>query len=235
MVALNDDVELEPHWLSAMVDYMEAHPRAGLATPLILLASDRGLVNTAGNALHFTGMYSGRGKNRPRAEFAASGPVGAISGCCFIARRELLDRIGGFSSPISMPATQAGMHPSRTPTCPSAPGWRATRLYSWRKRRCGISTRNAPCTGSAFSPTSSDGTCSRSGISEPRTLLRLLPLFLVLEAMTLAYAARRGPSWVAGKFRLWFWMILAAPVCCGRCARGFSRSARFPTGWCSES
>lgn len=209
VLVLNDDVELEPHWLSAMVGYMEDHPRAGLATPLILLASDRGLVNAAGNALQFTGMYSGRGKGRPRAEFTASGPVSAVSGCCFIARRKLLDQIGGFSSDFD--AYDTGWHASFEDADLSFRAWMAgyevafvAESAMWHKYT------QRPMHRQRFLAYEFGRYLLAVRNFEPMTLLRLLPLLLILEAMTLTYAARRGPSWVAGKIRLWFWMVRSA-------------------------
>jgi GT2 family glycosyltransferase len=206
VVVTNDDVEVDENWLGSLVQYMEANSRTGLATPLILYHSDPGLVNGAGNILHFTGMYCSRGKNRPREEYALSGPVPAVSGCCFIVRREVLERVGGFSGDFD--AYDTGWHS----------GFEDVDLC-WRARMSGYEIGYVAESVLYHKYTQRPMVLARY-VSyefgrylvairnfERRTLLLLLPLLVVIEAGSLLYSLYRGPRWLMAKGRLWIWML----------------------------
>jgi GT2 family glycosyltransferase len=53
---LNPDTEVAPGFLVEAVAVARAEPRAGAVQSLLLLASERDRVNTAGNAMHFLGL-----------------------------------------------------------------------------------------------------------------------------------------------------------------------------------
>ena len=69
-----------------------------MVTPLILLAEHKELVNSAGNTLHFSGIYGPRGKGEPKQRHEARRTLAAASGCCFMIRRDLMHRLGCFSA-----------------------------------------------------------------------------------------------------------------------------------------
>ena len=60
------DVVVSPGWLDPLVAFLEATPDAGAACPLILLESDPGRINAAGQNLHVTGLGFNRWLGEPR-------------------------------------------------------------------------------------------------------------------------------------------------------------------------
>lgn len=96
LVFLNQDVVLDPACLERLLAAF-VEPRVGIVAPLVLLHGRDDVVNEAGNAVYFWGMYGSRGLGKPAADFVRGGRLGAVSGCCFAARRPLWDLMGGFS------------------------------------------------------------------------------------------------------------------------------------------
>ncbi len=97
VAVLNMDLVVIPGWLDPLVSFLEATPEAGVACPLILLESDPGLINAAGQNLNVTGLGFNRWLGKPR-ERAGDGPfqVSGLHGAAFLIRRELLERLGGW-------------------------------------------------------------------------------------------------------------------------------------------
>jgi GT2 family glycosyltransferase len=94
---LNMDVVVSPGWLDPLVSFLEATPDAGVACPLILLESDPGRINSAGQNLNKTGLGFNRWLGKP-SERAGEAPfeVAGLHGAAFLIRRELLERLGGW-------------------------------------------------------------------------------------------------------------------------------------------
>jgi GT2 family glycosyltransferase len=97
LAVLNMDVVVSPGWLDPLVSFLEATPDAGVACPLILLESDPGRINAAGQNLNKTGIGFNRWLGKPR-ERAGEDPFQAtgLHGAAFVIRRELLERLGGW-------------------------------------------------------------------------------------------------------------------------------------------
>lgn len=98
---MNPDAVMEPDALAQLVDFMERHPKAGLAGPAII--RERGGYQKAGglptpwrviaNAAGFKGAPSGRVEVHPGSEpFRTDWLCGAV----LLARREVLERLEGF-------------------------------------------------------------------------------------------------------------------------------------------
>ena len=66
LVFLNPDTLVEQDWLEALLAPFDTDARVGLVTSKILLADQPGLINTCGNAVHFTGLTLCRGLGQPR-------------------------------------------------------------------------------------------------------------------------------------------------------------------------
>jgi GT2 family glycosyltransferase len=96
LVFINPDTVAEPGWLESLVSALGANPRAGLATPKILLLEQPETINTCGNNLHLTGLTLCRGMSFPGSAFTQPARVSAISGAAFIIRRDLFEALGGF-------------------------------------------------------------------------------------------------------------------------------------------
>jgi GT2 family glycosyltransferase len=97
VAVLNMDVVVSPGWLDPLILSLEANPDAGAACPLILLESDPGRINAAGQNVHVTGLGFNRLLEEPR-ERAGAEPfrVSGLHGAAFAMRRDLLQSIGGW-------------------------------------------------------------------------------------------------------------------------------------------
>jgi len=92
---INPDTELEPDAVEVLADALEARPGAAMVTPKICYLGVPDRINTCGNAIHVSGFGSCIGLNRPRTDFSAPLQVASVSGCAYMARREVLEAIGG--------------------------------------------------------------------------------------------------------------------------------------------
>ncbi|RMD58905.1 glycosyltransferase family 2 protein [Candidatus Parcubacteria bacterium] len=108
-VIANMDTVFHPDWLKELVLAMQNNPRAGIAQSKILLypknsqTEERPLINSTGNLLHYLGFGFTQDYRRP--DYNIEGyPVisGYASGCSFIIRREVLDKIGGYNEEYYM-------------------------------------------------------------------------------------------------------------------------------------
>lgn len=93
---LNPDTVVTAGWLEALIDALERHPRAGLATARLLLKGSRERLNACGNQVHVSGLATCRGMGRPAADYAREEEVSAVSGAAFVISRKLFDDLGGF-------------------------------------------------------------------------------------------------------------------------------------------
>ncbi len=95
LVVLNPDTEVEPDFVSELVAAVD-QDGVGLATSRICFFDDRDRINACGNDIHLTGIGFCRGLGLPAAGFDAPATVASVSGCAFMIRRDVLERIGGF-------------------------------------------------------------------------------------------------------------------------------------------
>jgi GT2 family glycosyltransferase len=95
---VNDDVVLEPDYLSLLLADAEAHPEAGLFTGTLLFARDDGAqVNSTGLTIDRFGRASDRDFGLPTARLdRPSGPVQGVSGAAMLLRCSTLHRVGLF-------------------------------------------------------------------------------------------------------------------------------------------
>jgi len=97
LVLLNNDTEVEPGWLAALVDALAAHPEAGMATSKVRLFDRRDVLHTTGDTLDVAGCPANRGAwevdrgqwDGARDVFGANAAAGAY-------RRALFDDVGLF-------------------------------------------------------------------------------------------------------------------------------------------
>ena len=92
---LNIDTEVSPNLLAVMASFLDQNSRTGLVTPKILLFDDRSKINTMGSNIHVTGLGFCRGLNKPDDNLTSSQRVSGVSGCSYLIRREILDKMGG--------------------------------------------------------------------------------------------------------------------------------------------
>jgi GT2 family glycosyltransferase len=96
VAVLNMDVVVSPGWLDPLVAFLESNPE-GVVCPLILLESDPGRINAAGQNLHVTGLGFNRWLDQPRERAGTEPfPVTGLHGAAFLIRRDLFEAIGGW-------------------------------------------------------------------------------------------------------------------------------------------
>jgi len=93
---LNNDTLVDPGFLEPLVGFLEAHPRAGAAAPLICYSEPRDRVWFAGGRVSlWLGLTAHRGlRQTDRGQFRAPRRCGYLTGCALLVRREVLERVG---------------------------------------------------------------------------------------------------------------------------------------------
>ena len=92
---LNIDTEVSPNLLAVMVSFLDENPHAGVVTPKILLFDDRSKINTMGSNIHVTGLGFCRGLNKLDDHSTSPQKVSGVSGCSYLIRREIFEKMGG--------------------------------------------------------------------------------------------------------------------------------------------
>ena len=96
LVFLNNDTEVEPGWLEALLDAARSGPEVG-AVGAMLIGPDR-LLQEAGGLIwsDATGLNYGRGRSPDEPEFLYRREVDYCSGACLLVGRDLFESVGGF-------------------------------------------------------------------------------------------------------------------------------------------
>jgi GT2 family glycosyltransferase len=93
-LTLNPDVVLDPGFVAALVDAMDAAPGAGSATGKLRRAEPAGVLDSTGVVMHRSQRHFDRGADeRDRGQFDAPGPVFGVSGAAGFYRRAMLDDV----------------------------------------------------------------------------------------------------------------------------------------------
>ena len=97
LVILNNDTEVEPSWLAALLLALEKHPEAGMATPKVLLWDDHARLHTTGDYVRTNGIPDSRGVwELDKGQFDDQLYVFGASGVAPAYRRAMLKDIGLF-------------------------------------------------------------------------------------------------------------------------------------------
>ena len=196
LAPLNVDTEVEKNWLSAMVEFMDANPDAGAATPNSLLYEDRSKVGVQGLNIHVTGLGFVRGLNRQNSESPGEPfQVAGVSGCSFMIRREIVERMGGLNEDNFMYYDDVDL--------------------SWVVNLMGYKIYCVPQSvvyhEYKLKMTPQKMFWLERGRSNallcymrPLTLVALLPLLMITEGLIIGYCLIRGPGYVWAKLRAWF-------------------------------
>jgi GT2 family glycosyltransferase len=199
---LNPDAIPEPTWLGCLVGAMHRSGRQ-LATSMITLQSDRQRLNSGGNLIHYLGLSFCRGLKAHRSSFLEAELVSGASGAACAISRTLFERISGFDESfflyhddvdLSLRALLAGQpclyvpdaivaHDYDLSVPPVKWGWVEAHRYAVLLKTFHL-----------------------------RTLLVLLPALIVIDVVTFAYLAARGPAYVAAKLRSYAWLVRHAPT-----------------------
>jgi len=109
LVVVNMDTEMEVGWLRELVKALEENSGAGIAQSKILLYPKNNQertqlkINSLGNIIHFLGFGFTDGYSQPDREIIGYPEIkGYASGCSFIVRREVFERIGGWNEEFYM-------------------------------------------------------------------------------------------------------------------------------------
>ncbi|MFQ5340063.1 MAG: glycosyltransferase family 2 protein [Anaerolineae bacterium] len=95
IVLLNNDTEVDPGWLAAIVDAFQRHPEAGIVASKMLLFDQRDIFHTAGDFYGFDGIPGNRGVwERDDGQFDREEYVFSACGGSAACRRTMLDQIG---------------------------------------------------------------------------------------------------------------------------------------------
>ncbi|HLQ31617.1 MAG TPA: glycosyltransferase family 2 protein [Chloroflexota bacterium] len=96
LALLNNDMEVAPDWLAALVQALERDPKAGAAASKILFI-DRRTINSAGDVYRRDGIPGNRGVHEiDQGQYDRTEYVFGASGGASLFRRQLFDEIGFF-------------------------------------------------------------------------------------------------------------------------------------------
>jgi len=195
---LNPDTVVEPGWLGALIEALEADPQAGLATSKILLLADPAQINTCGNEMHYTGLTLCRGLGMDRGAYSEPAQVSAVSGAAFAIRRDVYEALGGFDEDFFLYMEDTDL--------------------SWRARLAGYKCLYVPQSvlhhdyGLRFGP-------EKTFYQERnrylmllkglrwQTLLILLPALGIAEVITWSFVLLRERKHRANKLRAYAWIM----------------------------
>jgi GT2 family glycosyltransferase len=191
---VNSDAIVSATALAALTE-VAAEPGVGLAMGSIRLADAPELMNSAGNPVHITGLCWAGGFNEPASSYAERRQVTSGSGCCFVIRRELWKRLGGFApeyfaycedTELSLRLWQRGLSVEFIPDAVVLHHYE----FSRNTNKLYLLERNREiCVLTTF---------------DRRSLLVLAPLLVLTEMLMLA-AAVTG-RWGGAKLRGWRWI-----------------------------
>ncbi|MFA5154990.1 MAG: glycosyltransferase family 2 protein [Patescibacteria group bacterium] len=109
VVMANLDTEMAPAWLSELVRALDENPTAAIAQSKILLypknaaEKERPKINSLGNIIHFLGFGFTSAYGEPDREIAGYPEIkGYASGCSFIIRPEVFQKVGGYDEEYYM-------------------------------------------------------------------------------------------------------------------------------------
>ncbi len=96
---LNPDTVVTDGWLARLEHVLDERPEVGAAQPLLMLHDQAGLVNTAGNAIHFCGFGFCDNFKKHVDELGLDGTPRSVpyaTGAALMLRLSALDRVGDF-------------------------------------------------------------------------------------------------------------------------------------------
>jgi GT2 family glycosyltransferase len=94
---VNNDVELDAHWLECLVDALERQESAASATGKTLDFHNRAMIGSAGDAMTLDGGFYGRGSGEPDVgQYDVPGPVFSATAGAALYRRSAFEVVGVF-------------------------------------------------------------------------------------------------------------------------------------------
>ncbi|AKB16442.1 glycosyltransferase family 2 protein [Methanosarcina thermophila] len=198
IVVVNPDTVADPKWLAELVKPLENDPTIAATTSKVLIYYQKDKINTCANTAHYTGLTFCRGLNKFASELNNYQPVGAVSGCSFAIRSDMLKNINGFDSDFFLYQEDADL--------------------SWRIRFAGGKIMYVPESIIYHKFKLSISPQKEFYLERNRylillknfslkTLLLLLPVLIVTEIVTMGHAVLNGPKYVKSKLLAYFWIL----------------------------
>ncbi|UCS94383.1 glycosyltransferase family 2 protein [Echinicola marina] len=102
LMLLNNDTEVLPDFLSLMMERMKADKEIGAIQPKFYFLNQKERIWNAGGRFHpFLGLTQTIGKDEPnKAKYDQYKEVDWITGCCFLVRSEIIEKIGGLTDKL---------------------------------------------------------------------------------------------------------------------------------------
>ncbi len=198
IVVVNPDTVADRKWLEELIKPLESNPEIALTTSKILMYYHKDHINTCANTTHYTGLDFCRGLNESADNYATQQTVGAISGCSFAIRRDMLDYIEGFDPDFFLYMEDADL--------------------SWRARLAGGKIVYTPRSIICHKFKLSIAPWKHFYLERNRyltliknlstkTLILLLPGLLLSEIITMSHAILNGPDYVKSKLKAYGWLL----------------------------
>lgn len=198
IVVVNPDTVPDPEWLAELVKPLENDLTIAATTSKVLIYYQKDKINTCANTAHYTGLTFCRGLNKSASELDSCQPVGAVSGCSFAIRSDVLKNINGFDPDFFLYQEDADL--------------------SWRIRFAGGKIMYVPESIIYHKFRLSIAPQKEFYLERNRylillknfslkTLLLLSPALFVTEIVTMSHAILSGPKHVKSKLMAYFWII----------------------------
>lgn len=200
VAVLNPDTVVDKNWLKELVYSLQRRPNIKMVTSKVLLYSDLKRINACGNNIHFTGLVFSRGLSERENHYIKEEYVVAPSGCSFLFPRELIEEIGFFDTELSNHwlfedtdlAIRLWLRGYKCLFVPASKVYHKFALKMNRQKffmlergRYLLLLKNFSC----------------------RTLILLLPSFLLTEALTWGYALYKGREYIVSKVMAYKWIL----------------------------
>lgn len=195
-VFVNSDAAVAPTAISALIQALD-DPEIGMVTGSVRLAEQPGLMNTAGNPVHFLGFSWAGGFHDPQQRHAHAGEVTSVSGAFFAVRRASWVDLGGFDEQffayhedvdLSLRVWQRALKVRYEPSAVACHHYE----FSRSRRKQFLLERNRWITVLTVFPA--------------RILLAVLPAMLAVEIPLCALALKQG--WLPDKLRGYWWLLV---------------------------
>lgn len=198
IVVMNPDTVADSNWLTELIQPLEEDSSIDVTVPKILIYYDKDKINTCGNLPHYTGLTFCRGLNASVDSCSIKEEVGAISGCSFAIRREMINYVEGFDADFFLYMEDADL--------------------SWRVRFAGGKIVYVPTSIIYHKFKLSIAAWKHFYLErnrylvlmknlETKTLFFLFPGLVASEIVTFGHAILNGPEYVVGKFKSYWWVI----------------------------
>jgi GT2 family glycosyltransferase len=101
LFVVNNDTEVDPACLAALVAVADRHPDVGCCAPKILSFTDRHVIDNVGHLLYADGLSRGRGRLEvDHGQYDREEEILLPSGCAVLLRRSMLAQIGLFDEDL---------------------------------------------------------------------------------------------------------------------------------------